>query len=52
MTRYGKFYAALLTVAANFVRDVYGIDLGVDPATATALVSGVGAILVWAVPNA
>lgn len=52
MTKYNKLWVAVLTVAANFVRDYYGIDLGMDPTTAATLVGGVGAFFTWAVPNA
>ncbi len=52
MTRYNKFWVAVLTVAANVVRDYYGVDLGMDPMTAASLVNGAGAALVWLVPNA
>lgn len=52
MTKYNKFWVSLITVAANFVREYYGVDLGVDPTTAATLVNGAGALLVWAVPNA
>lgn len=48
---YAKFWAALLTVAANFTRDRYGINLGLDEAMAMTLVNGVGAVLVYLVPN-
>jgi len=52
MSKYNKFWVALLTVAINAVREVYGIDLGVDPAMVATLVNGAGAALVWLVPNA
>lgn len=52
MSKYNKFWVALLTVAVNVVREVYGIDLGIDPVMAATLVNGVGAALVWLVPNA
>lgn len=46
-----KFWVALIVVGANFTRAQYGIDLGVDETTAMTLVNGVGAALVWLVPN-
>jgi len=52
MSKYNKFWIALLTVGANFVHQYWGIDLGIDQATATTLVGGAGAALVWLVPNA
>ena len=52
MSRYNKFWVAVVTVAANFVREYYGIDLGMDPTMAATLVNGVGAAFVWLVPNA
>lgn len=48
---YAKFWVALLMVAANWARSVYGIDLGVDETMAMTLVNGVGAFLVYLVPN-
>jgi hypothetical protein len=52
MTKYNKFWIAVITVGANFVREYYGVDLGIDPTTAATLVGGVGAALVYLVPNA
>ncbi len=52
MGKYNKFWIAVLMVGANYVRERYGIDLGVDPMTAATLVNGAGAALVWMVPNA
>lgn len=52
MNKYNKFWVALLTVTVNAVREIYGIDLGVDSAMAATLVNGAGAALVWLVPNA
>lgn len=51
MSKYDKFWVAALTVGANFVREYYGIDLGVDSMTAATLVGGAGAFLVYLVPN-
>ena len=51
MSAYNKFIAAIVMMIANGVRSYYGIDLGVDEATATSLAGGITAALVWAVPN-
>ena len=51
MSKYNKFWAAILMAAGNFVRSYYDIDLGVDEAMATAIVGGVARVLVWVVPN-
>lgn len=52
MTKYNKFWIAVLTVGANFAREYWGIELGLDPTTAATLVNGAGAVFVWLVPNA
>lgn len=52
MTKSNKFWVAVVTVGANFIHQYWGIDLGLDPITATTLVGGFGAALVWLVPNA
>lgn len=49
--KYAKFWAAALIGLAAFVRALTGFDLGVDEATATALVGATTAFVVWAVPN-
>lgn len=46
-----KFYVAVIMAIAMFVQVYAGIDLGLDEATVTAIVGGVGALLVWLVPN-
>ena len=46
-----KFWVAVLFTAGNVLRSRYGVDLGLDDATASALVQGAGAALVWLVPN-
>lgn len=51
MSRYNKFFVALVVAFFAFVRSFFGIDLGVDDATATAIVGAIGAFLVWLVPN-
>lgn len=51
MTKSNKFWVAVLTVLANVARDYYGVDIGLDPTMAATLVSGIGAGLVWLVPN-
>lgn len=48
---YNKFWVALITVGANFLRAQYDIDLGIDDTTAMTLVNGIGAALVWLIPN-
>lgn len=51
MGRYAKFWVALIMALVAFIRSYTGFDLGVDDATATGIVSAVGALLVWLVPN-
>lgn len=51
MSAYAKFIVALIMAFAAWVRAAYDIDLGIDEATATALVGAVTAILVYLVPN-
>ena len=46
-----KFWVAVVMAATAFVRIYAGIDLGLDEATATAVMGGIGALLVWLVPN-
>lgn len=46
-----KFWVALLFLAANAARSRYGIDFGLDSQMANDLVQGVGAALVWLIPN-
>lgn len=48
---YAKFWVALIMAVVAYVRAAYDIDLGVDEATATAIVSGITAVLVYYVPN-
>ena len=47
-----KFYIAVVMAIAMFVQVYAGIDLGLDEGTVTAIVGGIGALLVWLVPNA
>lgn len=49
--RAAKFWVAVVIAIASFVRIYAGIDLGLDEATATAVIGGIGALLVWLVPN-
>lgn len=49
--RAAKFHVALIMAAVQFLRVYSGIDLGLDEATVTAVIGGVGALLVWLVPN-
>lgn len=46
-----KFWVAVIMAGVQFCQIYFGIDLGLDEATATAIVGGVGALLVWLVPN-
>lgn len=46
-----KFFIALLFLAANAARSRYGIDFGLTDAMASDLVQGLGAALIWFVPN-
>jgi len=46
-----KFWVAVAMAVVAFVRVYAGIDLGLDEATATAVLGGIGALLVWLVPN-
>lgn len=46
-----KFWVAIIMAIVQFVQIYFGLDLGLDQATATAIVGGVGALLVWLVPN-
>lgn len=48
---YAKFWVALIMALVAFVRSYTGFDLGVDDATATAIVGAITACLVWLVPN-
>lgn len=49
--RAAKFWVALVIAAANFIRIYAGIDLGLDEGTASAVIGGIGALLVWLIPN-
>ena len=51
MSAYSKFIVAVIMAFVAWLRAAYDIDLGIDEATATALVGAVTAILVYAVPN-
>lgn len=51
MGRYNKFWIALIIALVAFIRSYTGFDLGVDDATATAIVGALGAFLIWLIPN-
>lgn len=51
LSRYDKFWVALVVAIFAFLRSYTGFDLGVDDATATAIVGAIGAALVWLIPN-
>jgi hypothetical protein len=46
-----KFFVAVLFLAANAARSRYGIDFGLTDQLASDLVQGIGAALVWLIPN-
>lgn len=48
---YNKFWVALGMTVVNFIQAQQGVDLGVDQATMSGLVSMLTALLVYAVPN-
>lgn len=50
--RAAKLWVAVAMAVVAFVRVYFGIDLGLDEETATAVIGGIGALLVWLVPNA
>lgn len=52
MTKYNKFWVAAIMVAVEFARARYGVNIGLDQSTATAIVGAVTALLVYRVPNA
>jgi hypothetical protein len=51
LSKYDKFWVALIVAIFAFLRSYTGFDLGVDDATATAIVGAIGAALVWIIPN-
>lgn len=51
VTIYNKFWVAVLMVGANAIRSRFGVDLGLDDQLAADLVGGIGAVLVYLVPN-
>lgn len=51
LTVAAKFWVAILFLVANAARSRYGIDFGLDDKMASDLVQGIGAALVWFVPN-
>ncbi len=50
-TRYDKFIAALIVALFSFIRSYFGIDVGVDDATASQIAQVLMAAVVWLVPN-
>jgi len=46
-----KFWVAVIMAVAAFVRIYAGFDLGLDETTVTAVMGGIGALLVWLLPN-
>lgn len=51
MSAYNKFWVTMVMAFVAWARAAYGIDLGIDETTATALVGAITAILVYIVPN-
>lgn len=51
MQAYNKLWVSLAVAILAFIRAFTGVDLGVDDATATAIVGAIGSFLVWLVPN-
>jgi hypothetical protein len=57
LTMFGPFSAAKFWIAAimsvvQFIQVYFGIDLGLDQATVSAILGGLTALFVWLVPNA
>lgn len=50
--RAAKFWVALVMAFIQFANIYMGLDIGLDQETATAIITGIGATLVWLVPNA
>lgn len=50
--RAAKFWVAFIMALAEFARVQWGVDLGLDEATVSAIMGGVTALLVWLIPNA
>lgn len=50
-TRHNKLWVALIMAALMFIKNYTQIDLGVDPETASNILSVITAVLVWFVPN-
>lgn len=51
LTTADKFWIAALFVGANVIRSKFGIDFGLTDDIAANLIQGIGAALVWFVPN-
>lgn len=50
--RAAKFWTAAVMALVQFIQIYSGVDLGLDQATATAIIGGIGAFLTWLIPNA
>ena len=50
--RAAKFWVALAMALVQFANIYMGLDIGLDQETASAIITGIGAALVWLVPNA
>ena len=46
-----KFWVAAIMGVLQFINVYSGIDFGLDEQTLTAIIGGIGALLVWLVPN-
>ncbi|RDE08444.1 hypothetical protein [Pelagibacterium lacus] len=46
-----KFWFSLVMAGVHFVRLYWGIDLGLDEATALTIINGIWAAGVWLLPN-
>jgi hypothetical protein len=51
MSMYNKFIVAMIMAGAGWLRQRYGLNLGMDESLATGLVGMLTAALVYAVPN-
>lgn len=46
-----KFWVAVAMALSNFVNVYWGVDIGLDQGTAAQVINGVGAALIWLLPN-
>lgn len=46
-----KFWVAIIMAFLQFINVYSGLDFGLDEATVTAVIGGIGALLIWLVPN-